>query len=158
MSPTVTATTDIVELISYDCPKLDIRKVEYDLDEVARKRTCWIFSKAMLKVPKLPLLESLKQSDHLLTTEKILNNPVDKDLMFRDLDEVGLSCPLGLYTTFPSFLPFLSIECPPLPHPLLMIRARTEVVLLLLFLQNFDGCSRSFLFELFHSRVFDYWG
>lgn len=89
------ATTDAIELISLDFPKLNIRKEEYGYDLVARERLGLLLTKAMLRVLELPLLESLKASDHILTAEENLKSKVDEDKMFRDLDKSVYSCSLG---------------------------------------------------------------
>lgn len=49
----------------------------------------------MLRVPELLLLESLKASDHILSTEEVPKLKVGKDAMFRDLDKARHERSLG---------------------------------------------------------------
>lgn len=54
-----------------------------------------------MNIPVLSLFEGLKLSDHKLTMEKVLHNPIDEDLMFKELDKVGVACVLGPLITCP---------------------------------------------------------
>lgn len=48
-----------------------------------------------MKAIEFPLLNSLKDVDHLLTSEEVLESVVDEDRMFRDLVKAGIINPSG---------------------------------------------------------------
>lgn len=79
------ATTNAIELISMDFAKLDIRKAMYR----------WVQVEAILRIPKLPLLDHLNYIDHILSIEELLKIDTNKDKLFRDLDKAGCVCSLG---------------------------------------------------------------
>ena len=89
------ATTDSIDLISLDHLDLDIKKPEYGYDRDVREQVNWRLVERILKEAEFPFLSSLKNVDHLLTPEEVLESVVDEDLMFRDLDKAGIVSPLG---------------------------------------------------------------
>lgn len=89
------ATTDSIDLISLDHPDLDIKKPEYSYDKDVRKQVNWRLAERILKATDFPLLNSLKDVDHLLTPKEVLKLVVDENLMFRESDEAGIVSLLG---------------------------------------------------------------
>lgn len=65
------------------------------------KRVSWHLAEAMMNILELRLLEALKVSDYELSADQVPCNPVDEELMFRELDETGVACVLGSPITYP---------------------------------------------------------
>lgn len=70
-------------------------KTMYGYDEKVREKAEWLQAEVMVKILELPLLDKLKRVDHILLVNEVLRLNVDKDKMFRELDRVGITCPLG---------------------------------------------------------------
>lgn len=98
MALTLVASTDVVELICFDYPNLDIKKAIYGYDEEARRVASWRLDEAMMRLPELLVLTWLKACDHQLSVEKILAFEVDENPAFKDLDKEGTVCSLALST------------------------------------------------------------
>lgn len=52
-----------------------------------------------MQVSNMPILEWLRSSDYLLTTEEILGAEVEMDPTFKELDEARMSCRLVISTS-----------------------------------------------------------
>lgn len=78
-----------------DYPELDITMAMYGYNEKAREKAGWLQVEAMLKIPKLFLVEELEREGHILSSDEVLWLEVDEHKMFHELDKVRVVCLLG---------------------------------------------------------------
>lgn len=89
------ATTDAIELITLDHPKIDVKKPEYGYDDKdIRDQVNWRLVESILKAGEFSLLTNLQGVNHILSVEEVLESTVDEDLMFQELDATGITSPL----------------------------------------------------------------